>query len=399
MKFSETIRLVFINIIQNKLKVILTSLGIIAGAATVVAVIAIGRGGEEEVRAQFSGLSAETIYVNPNYMQSINLGMENIPKLTVEQMEFMMGESTALTGMYMRGNTFTEVTVNGKKENMSVAGVTQDYSNVSNLNLVYGNNIDQIDVEDGTSVAVIGDSLVNKYFMGPEDAVGKQIRIGNRSYLIIGVLERTGDGMQGLSPDDTIFIPYSTAQQYVFDEYVIPQMVSMAENIDVVDLAMAEIKDSLDYLLEDGSVYMVEDAGSRIEAASESSNTMNMLLVSIATIVFIVGGIGIMNVLFLSVKERTKEIGILKAIGSSKTSIMSLFLLESIIISGFGGLIGVMLSYYFIPVIKYMGIPASSSVDGMVIALMFALGTGTVFGIFPAYKAAQLKPIDALTYE
>lgn len=399
MRFSEMIRLVFKNLLQNKSKVILTSLGIIAGAATVVAVIAIGRGGEEEVKAQFSGLSAETIYVNPDYSNGVNVFEGNFTKLTPEHMDFIMNESTALNRMYLRGASYKEAIINGVKENVSITGVTEEYSKVSNLKVIYGYDIDRIDIEDETSVAVIGDGIASKYFMGAEDALGKEIKIQNRTYKIIGVLERSADGMQGVSPDDTVFIPYSTAQNYIFDQYTTPQMVGLANSIDSVKLAMAEIMDSLDYLLEDDNIYSVEDAGSRIEAAGESAKTMNVLLISIATIVFIVGGIGIMNVLFLSVKERTKEIGILKALGTTEENIMALFLLEAVIISGFGGIFGVLLSYYFIPFIKYLNVPVSQSIDGQVIAFTFAIVTGSIFGFYPAYKASQLKPVDALNYE
>lgn len=399
MRFSEMLRLVFKNLVQNKAKVFLTSLGIIAGAATVVAVIAIGKGGEEEVKAQFSGLSAETIYVNVDYSMGERVFNGDFPKLTTDDMDFIANESTAISGIYLRGSAFKEAVINGTKANLSITGVTEQYSTVSSFNLAYGNNIDSIDVQDETKVAVIGDGIANKYFMGAEDAMGKEIKIGNLTYKIIGVLERSADGMQGLSPDDTVFIPYSTAQNYVFDEFTTPQMVGLAKDIDLVKLAMAEIDDSLDYLLEDDNVYILEDAGSRIEAAGESAKTMNMLLISVATIVFVVGGIGIMNVLFLAVKERTKEIGILKALGSTEGNIMALFILEAVIISGFGGIMGLFLSYLFIPIVKQMNVPVSPSIEGQLIAFTFAIVTGTAFGFYPAYKASQLKPVDALNYE
>lgn len=399
MRFSEMIRLVFKNLLENKSKVILTSLGIIAGAATVVAVIAIGKGGEEEVKAQFSGLSAETIYINPDYSSGANVFEGNFKKLNPDYMDFIMNESTTLKGIYLRGSAYKEAVINSIKENISVTGVTEEYSIVSNLKVIHGYDIDKIDVEDSTNVAVIGDGIANKYFMGAEDAIGKEINIENRSYKIIGILERSADGMQGVSPDDTVFIPYSTAESNIFDEYTTPQMVALANNINLVKKAMAEIMDSLEYLLEDDNVYTAEDAGSRIEAAGESARTMNILLISVATIVFIVGGIGIMNVLFLSVKERTKEIGILKALGAKEANIMALFILEAVIISGIGGIAGLILSYYLIPFIRYLGVPVLPSIEGMIIAFVFAIVTGTIFGFYPAYKASQLKPVDALNYE
>lgn len=399
MRFSETLRIVFINIIQNKFKVLLTSLGIIVGAVTIVLVIAIGQGGEDEVMAQFSGLSAETIYVNPDYSKSSFNNIESVPKLTIDIMNQIMDESTTLSAIDIRGNAYKESVINGTKEQVAIAGVTEKYSKVSNLDVAYGENISDIDVEDYTNVAVIGDGLAKKYFMKQEEAIGSAIKINNRTYIIKGVLERRGDGMQGLSPDETIFIPFTTASQYIFDNNTMPQIVALASKLSFVKRAMAEIKDTINYVLEDGSVYKLEDTGSRIEAATKSAKTMKLLLMSVATIVFVVGGIGIMNVLFVSVKECTKEIGILKALGSSKKDIMLQFLLESVIISVFGGLVGIVLSKYIMPLMKYTNIPITPSLNGEIMALLFAVVTGTIFGLYPAYKAAQLKPIESLSYE
>ena len=173
----------------------------------------------------------------------------------------------------------------------------------------------------------------------------------------------------------------------------------MAQNTGVIEKAKARLKSTLDYLLEDSTMYAVEDAGSRIDAALESARTMKMLLISVAAIVFLVGGIGIMNVLFVSVKERTREIGILKAIGTSRFDILMQFLLESMGIGLFGGIIGVALSYAAMPLMKITDIAVSPSVGGQVAAMVFAVSTAAIFGFYPAYKASVLKPIDALNYE
>ena len=399
MRFFEMIGLVLKNLLENKSKVILTSLGIIAGTATIVAVIAIGKGGEEAVKDQFSGLSAETIYVNVDYSKGNKVFEGSYPHLTTEQMEFIMNESTTLSGIYLRGGAYKQAVLNGIKGNVSITGVTEEYSTVSKLNIIQGYNIDRIDIEEGNHVVVIGDGIATKYFSQAEEAVGKTITIEGKNYKIIGVLERSADGMQGLSPDDTIFMPYSIAQENIFDKSTTPQIVALANNIKSVKKAMAEIEDSLNYLLEDDNVYKAEDAGSRIEAASESARTMNVLLISVASIVFVVGGIGIMNVLSLTVKERTKEIGILKALGAQERTIMSLFLFEAIIISSFGGITGILVSYCVIPLVRQVGVAVSPSVEGQIMALGFAIFTGTIFGFSPAYKASQLKPVEALSYE
>ena len=400
MKLLEMLRIVMINILQNKVKVMLTSIGIIVGSVTIVMVIAIGRGGEEEeVKAQFSGLSAETVYVNLDYMKIGNKDFSEIPKLTQDLMEQMMDESQTLKGIYLRGDAYSEVTLNGKTEYISVTGVTEGYSLVSNLETAYGENISEFDVEEMTSVAVIGEGIAKKYYPNVEEAIGSTIRIGDKAFTIIGILERKGDGLQGLSADDTIFIPFTTAEQSILNEHTMPQIVALSKDLSTVKFSMKEMKSTLNYVLDDGSYYTLEDAGSRIEAATQSAGTMNMLLIAMATIVFIVGGIGIMNVLFLSIKERTKEIGILKALGSSKEEILLQFLFESVIISTFGGIMGVLLSYLLMPLMKYTNTPVSPSIEGQIIAIIFAMITGTLFGLYPAYKASQLKPIEALSYE
>lgn len=399
MKLLEMLRIVMINILQNKVKVMLTSIGIIVGSVTIVMVIAIGRGGEEEVKAQFSGLSAETVYVNLDYMKIGNKDFSEIPKLTQDLMEQMMDESQTLKGIYLRGDAYSEVTLNGKTEYISVTGVTEEYSLVSNLETAYGENISEFDVEEMTSVAVIGEGIAKKYYPNVEEAIGSTIRIGDKAFTIIGILERKGDGLQGLSADDTIFVPFTTAEQSILNEYTMPQIVALSKDLSTVKFSMKEMKSTLNYVLDDGSYYTLEDAGSRIEAATQSAGTMNMLLIAMATIVFIVGGIGIMNVLFLSIKERTKEIGILKALGSSKEEILLQFLFESVIISTFGGIMGVLLSYLLMPLMKYTNTPVSPSIEGQIIAIIFAMITGTLFGLYPAYKASQLKPIEALSYE
>lgn len=399
MKLLEMLRIVMINILQNKVKVMLTSIGIIVGSVTIVMVIAIGRGGEEEVKAQFSGLSTETVYVNLDYMKIGNKDFSEIPKLTQDLMEQMMDESQTLKGIYLRGDAYSEVTLNGKTEYISVTGVTEGYSLVSNLETAYGENISEFDVEEMTSVAVIGEGIAKKYYPNVEEAIGSTIRIGDKAFTIIGILERKGDGLQGLSADDTIFIPFTTAEQSILNEYTMPQIVALSKDLSTVKFSMKEMKSTLNYVLDDGSYYTLEDAGSRIEAATQSAGTMNMLLIAMATIVFIVGGIGIMNVLFLSIKERTKEIGILKALGSSKEEILLQFLFESVIISTFGGIMGVLLSYLLMPLMKYTNTPVSPSIEGQIIAIIFAMITGTLFGLYPAYKASQLKPIEALSYE
>ncbi|MDL2236900.1 ABC transporter permease [Christensenellaceae bacterium OttesenSCG-928-K19] len=401
MNLIETLRVIWINLMQNKFKVMLTSLGIIVGAVTIVMVIAIGKGGEDEIAGQFGDLSAATVYVNPDYSKAFlgNTDITQFPKLT-EEIEGQIREENPFLKSIMRVMyTGDEVTMNGESNFVNITGVFPEYEEISNLPLALGDNITQDDIDNKSRVAVIGDKLATQYFGTAENAIGKAVKIRNQTYTIVGVLERKGDAIQGMSADDTVFLPYSTVEERLMSDFDLPQMVGLAKDIAYVDKAVERIQSTLNYVLDDGSTYTVEDAGSRIEAATESAHTMNMLLVSVAVIVFIVGGIGIMNVLFVSVKERTKEIGILKALGSSKRDIMAQFLLESIMISLFGGGVGVLLSILLMPLMQYTDIPVSPTMGGKLLALFFSVFTGTLFGFYPAYKASRLKPIDALSYE
>ena len=398
MRLTETLRMIWTNLLQNKSKVLLTSLGIIIGTLTIILVIAIGKGGEEEVARQYSSMSAETIYVNVIY--SDRLDFASIPRISTEHLAVILEENPYLEGIYLRTTLFQETRIGQKKKDLTIAAVTQGYSEISSLPIAEGTDFADADFEDGGRVVVLGNNVAQQNFTSPEAAVGESLVINNARYEIIGVLAKKSEGLQGLSPDDSVFLPLQTAQNGdMLDDYAIPQAVGLATSTEVIDQAMTRLKSSLDYLLEDSTMYGIEDTGGRIEAALQSARTMKMLLVSVAAIVFLVGGIGIMNVLFVSVKERTKEIGILKALGTSKKDILLLFLLESVEIGLFGGIVGVLVSFAAMPLMQRTGIAVSPSVEGWVIALFFAVGTAAVFGFYPAYKAAGLKPIDALTYE
>ena len=437
MILTEILRLVWVNILQNKFKVLLTSLGIIVGAATIVMVIAIGKGGQQDVADQFKNLSAGAIEITTSSSSSARGfggfgGMAPPGGSTRSSGRSMTMMSGGFPGGMMGGFglestlnvTFTEndleelelfvpglsqitLSANGKYDvlggdleeavSSTVAGVLPNYREVSNLSLLVGDFFTEEDNASKNKVCVLGYKLAMDLFDSPIEAFDSVINIDGRSYTVVGVLSEMGSMMSGISPDEAAYLPYNTSTKYLFGTTASPQITAVAA--DVTDVPT--IKENLETVLNTtypGASFTIADAGSKMEAASQSANTLSLLLIAVASIVFVVGGIGIMNVLFVTVKERTREIGVLKALGCSKRDILLEFIVEANCISTFGGLAGVAVGFALMPLVgRFMTVlptPASA-----VLALMFAILTGTVFGFYPAFKASNLIPIEALNQE
>ncbi|NLJ31269.1 MAG: FtsX-like permease family protein [Clostridiales bacterium] len=464
MKFSEILHLVWINILENKTKVLLTSLGVVVGAATIVLVIAIGHGGELDVEDQFKTLNVGAIDITVSTSADItdqyagmmqnggafggnggttgdnggNAGGNSTQRSggTTGQSGFSGGTGTNRTSGFQeqsgssysktqRGVTLTTTDVDDilslvpnvssasivlsgtgavlggnldSETDETIVGCLPDYQNISNLKLLTGSFISDDDQSDKSKVAVIGSTLAKTIFDSAYYAYGDVLTIEGKTYEIVGVLDEVGKVSSGVSPDDSIFLPYSTAQKYVLGSTATPSITAIASDVNQVTTVIQNIKTVLTENYPSGQ-FTLKDAGSEKEAAETSANTLSMLLIAVAIIVFIVGGIGIMNVLFVSVKERTQEIGILKALGCSKGAILLEFLAEACMIGTFGGILGVGAGYALVPVIRFTGMTVEPLAVGGVLALVFAVVTGTLFGFYPAYKAAQLMPIEALSQE
>ena len=480
MKLSEILRLVWINLIQNKFKVVLTSIGIVVGAATIVMVIAIGRGGQMDVADQFKNLNAGAIDIS--YEQSTDSsssnskgssksgstnkssggnseskgnqrdpggfgggqgmpqmpggssggGSQGMPQMPGGGMQggfggFMAGGNnnndsskinqekitlseddmddlkTFLPGISDITISYTTKSeVDGgdldEAESYTIAGVKNNYVSMSNLTMAVGSFIESSNETNKEKVCVLGYSVAKEIFGSVEDAYDSTIYIDNRAYVVNGVISEVGTVSSGISPDDSIFIPYSTGVKYIVGTDANPTITVIASDVDNVDNVMENIQSVLAENYPNAE-FTITDAGSKMEAASESNNTLTTLLIAMAAIVFIVGGIGIMNVLFVSVKERTKEIGILKAIGCTQKDILIEFLMEACFISILGGILGVLLSFGITPIVEYFDVRVELSIAGAVLAVVFAIFTGTVFGFYPALKASKLVPVEALNEE
>ena len=396
MSLIEIFRAVFTNILANKFRVFLTALGIIVGSLTIILVIGIGKGSQAAVEEQFAQLNVGTLYV-----MSLPTSTSSTV-LTTADLAAIQEDAPSISDATITVNGKAEISYYNTAYSSSVLGVTDSFKELSNLKLEYGEFISPEDGKSRRKVVVIGSDLADILFEDTKsEAVGKMITIEKRKYEVVGVLARLGSSMQGVNIDEAVLTPYETATKYILGTQVKPRIIALAKDLEHVPTAIEEINSIIKqrYKGKDSSNFVIRDAGSSLAAAQDSAKTMSVLLIAVAAIVLIVGGIGIMNVLFVSIKERTREIGILKAIGSKRRDILLQFLLESIIISTSGGLLGVVLGIIIMPLMKYMDMRVIPSLYGNVLALVFSIATGTFFGYYPAAKAAALRPIDALSYE
>ena len=466
MRFSEILNLVKLNLIQNKFKVLLTSIGIIVGAATIVSVIAIGKGGKADVADQFRNLNAGALDISYEQSQkssgspfgsgssgsskesgrpSFSSGSFTPPRgggmPDLSSMKSGGSQSGGKGGSFpagFGGFSFGDTNVKNKEritlttddmdditasvpglsdatisyttkqniyggnieesESYTIAGTLSNYADLSNLSMLFGDYLTDEDNENKNKVCVIGYTAAKKIFGSVEDAYDSIVYIDDRPYTVGGVLDEQGSVEAGISADEAIFIPYATGIKYLTGSDISPTITVIAEDVNNISTVTENVRNALAVSYPNAE-FTISDAGSKMEAANKSNKTLTLMLAAMASIVFIIGGIGIMNVLFVSVKERTQEIGILKAIGGSRKDILIEFMMEACCISLIGGIIGIALSFGVSPVISGFNIRMEMSMAGALTALGFSVATGTVFGFYPAWKASRLVPVEALSSE
>lgn len=399
MKF-EIIKMAFESLLANKTRTFLSMLGVIIGVSTVIAVFAIGQGAQKAVDEQYQGLSANSIIVMQMRGQK-STGSSKLAtsdsKIIVENAEHISGATAVIQGS-------VAVSFEGESDSVDVMGVESNYFDMSSIEIESGRLITDEDIDNKERVVVLGSGIVETLFADIDEIVGQTLKMSGKTFEIIGIIKETGRSFGKSSIDDTIFAPNTTAEKSILGASAFIMIFTLVDNVENVEIGTAELVAALreEHGLKDSQAddFRLMDAGAMVGAAQESAQLMTFILTSVAAIVLLVSGIGIMNVMFVTVAERTKEIGISKAIGGKQGDILGQFLLESVILSMFGGLLGIALGSGMIPLLsRFEIIVVAFSWTGPLIGFAFSVVVGIFFGFYPAFKASKLDPVDALRSE
>jgi len=392
----------------NKMRALLTMLGIIIGIAAVIAMVAIGAGASKMISDQISSIGSNLLLVIPGSMTSggMRSGSGSSQTLTYDDAKAIKAEcpSVAEVAPTVRGSG--QVVYGNQNWSTALNGVTPEIIVVRDWTLVSGRNISQSDVDGATKNCLLGQTVADNLF-GAADPVGKIIRIKKIPFTVIGVLGRKGQSPQGQDQDDVIYLPLRTAQRKLLGSQfpnAVSAMMVQASGADVLKKAEEEVTALLNQRHRIGPSrevdYTIRNLSEILAVSEQSSKVMALLLGAVASISLVVGGIGIMNIMLVSVTERTREIGIRIAIGAKRRDILLQFLTEAVLLTSCGGIIGMLLGVAGARLIATLvGWPTLVSLDTIVIAFAFSAGVGVFFGFYPARKAASLNPIEALRYE
>ncbi len=392
MNIKQAFSLALKSLAGSKMRSFLTMLGIIIGVAAVIVIVSIVNGMTQDVLSEFENFGATTITVSVrgrggNRSVSID-DMQNLVDDNPEYLESMTPNIVVAGATAKNGSTNVDVS--------SCVGVNENYAHIKGLTIEQGRNIEYVDCEAILRNCVIGTYIANELY-GTTDVVGETIKLNGYSFQIVGVLEETADSKEA-SADDVIIIPYTMASR-LSNSFTMGSYTFNATSKEVADKAQDFIDEYLLGVFSNSNAYTVSNMASIIEVINELTKTMSLVLAGVAGVSLLVGGIGIMNIMLVSVTERTREIGIRKSLGATPWDIMSQFVVEAITTSCIGGVIGILLGIAGSYAATLFGLTAIPSVPAMLISFTVSAFVGIAFGYFPAKKAASLNPIDALRYD
>ena len=415
MNLYESIRVAMLALAANKLRSILTMLGIIIGVGAVIALMSIGRGVEKYVTDQFASAGTNLLYVVPGQLS------EGSPRERARSSGILtLSDSNAIANPLRVPDVIAVapevsgsavVSKGNKSLGVSVNGVTASYQDVRSWEPAIGAFIAEIDVQERSRVVVIGSEVYGKLFDPNEDPVGQTIHVNNLLFRVIGVMEERGGGGFGGNLDESVFIPLTTVQDRLFrrrtvsGDYQVSLIYASVRSDDRMDAAQEQISEllrerhNIAFLGEDD--FATINQADLISIFGDILSALTLFLSAIALISLLVGGIGIMNIMLVSVTERTREIGLRKAVGAKRRNVLSQFLIEAVTLAVIGGLLGIALGGGgAVAATSFVdNFSAVVGIDAIAISILFSMAVGLFFGIYPAYRASRLNPIDALRYE
>jgi putative ABC transport system permease protein len=407
MNFISLIRIAFKALLRNKLRTFLTMLGIIIGVASVIAMVAIGQGSKQSIQEQLGGMGSNMIIIRPNsnVTGGVRLDATAVQTLTLSDANALQKKATYLSAVSPSATAKGQVIYGNNNWSTTIQGVNTFYlDSIRQWTLSSGNEFTSKDITSENKVCLLGQTVVTSLFPNGENPIGKYIRFVKIPFLVIGVLSPKGANAFGQDQDDIIIAPYTTVQKRILSSIYFQNIYASSRDEATTVLASAEIseimRDSHRLKSSDDDDFAVRTMEELIKTFSSTSQLLTILLAVIAGISLVVGGIGIMNIMYVSVTERTREIGLRMAIGARGVDILLQFLTEAIMISITGALIGVLLGITASKLVTiFLLWPTLITQFSIVLSFMVCVITGVFFGYYPAQKASRLDPIEALRYE
>jgi putative ABC transport system permease protein len=405
MDFINTFRLALRALARNKMRSALTMLGIVIGVGAVIAVVSIGQGAQYQVQQgiQAMGTNAVFIAAGSNRAGGVRQGYGGVKTLTEDDLNAILTEIPLIKEAAPALQNRQQVVYGNQNWNTGITGTTPNYFEIRTWSVQAGSVFSDEEVDLAANVCVIGTTVANILFVG-ENPVGKTIRIGNLPFRVDGVLESKGQNVTGQDQDDVIFAPYTTVQRKIAGitwlQFIAASAVSQQASVAAVAPITSLLRERHRIRSGDDDDFLIRTQADIADLQNQTQSTMTMLLGGIASVSLVVGGIGIMNIMLVSVTERTREIGVRMAVGATEKDVRMQFLVEAVTLSMMGGAIGIIVGLVGSALISHLlSWPTLISGKAVIAAVIFSTLVGVIFGYYPAHKAAQLDPIEALRYE